>query len=284
MVFRKRRGGFFSFLKRKKKVGLALGGGGAKGFAHFPIVNEMVYQGVKFDYVSGSSAGAIVGAYLCLNGEVESLFNEVIDLKYKDWIALLDLSYRKNKSFVKGEKFKAYLEGFFGDKTFADLKIPFVVTVVNLDSGELEYISKGRLIDAIMASSAYPGVFPVCKIDGRNYVDGGLIDNLPYRVLFEKGMDKVVAVNLSRIFDEKFKVANVDNMSEVLFRVEQISKDYISKLVYFDVSQNENLFVFEPNLRKGFRHTWNLVDRAANVRLGENEYKRRKKDFFKWLG
>ena len=52
LVFRKRRGGFFSFLKRKKKVGLALGGGGAKGFAHFPIVNEMVYQGVKFDYVS----------------------------------------------------------------------------------------------------------------------------------------------------------------------------------------------------------------------------------------
>jgi NTE family protein len=265
---------------KKEKIGLALGGGGAKGFAHFPIINGILENNIKIDYVSGTSIGAIIGAYFCLHGEVNSWFDKLQGFRNRDWLKFLDISFKTKNSVVKGKEFEKYLKTIFGNKTFDDLKIPFIVTVTNLKTGELEYINSGKLIDAIIASSAYPGIFPASKIRNNYYVDGGVLDNLPFKILEEKKMDKIIAVSLSKMIEEPIKIKDCNNSKDILLRVNQIRNNYIHQLKY---SLNENIFLLEPNVVPKFADTWNVLDKKDRIQLGIDEFNANKVKLLNWL-
>ena len=159
-----------------KKIAVALGGGGVRGYAHIGVLEQMIQEGYEIAAVSGTSAGGIVGSLFAsgytpeeIKGFIDEINpNSMFGRKSNDPPSILGLSglYKMMKSK-------------FGEKTFSDLKIPFACTAVDLHSGSEIIINSGKLIDAIEATTAIPGVFP-SKIIGRlNMVDGGIFDPVP---------------------------------------------------------------------------------------------------------
>ena len=145
---------------KKIKLGLALGSGTARGYAHIPIINFLIKNNVKIDMISGSSAGAIIGAYFALYGEVKSLEKLLRSITKKESLHLIDLNNPK-KSIIKGIRIKKYLEdNFFGSKTFKDTKIPLYISATNIKTKKVVYFNKGKIIDAVMASISVPAIFP----------------------------------------------------------------------------------------------------------------------------
>jgi len=157
-------------------ITLALGGGGAKGHAHIGVIRRLEKEGFRIKGIAGSSFGGLIAVYYALGyspDQIEDMFS-LLDqaLLYGhapgDAPSLLGLAGATN-----------LLEGSLSDRTFADLKIPCVLTAVDLKSGNEVIFSKGRLVDAILASIAIPGVFPARYIGDQELVDGGVLDPVP---------------------------------------------------------------------------------------------------------
>ncbi|NOR15824.1 MAG: hypothetical protein GQ544_08975 [Candidatus Aminicenantes bacterium] len=187
---------------RNKKIGLALGSGAVRGFAILPIIQRLQKEGIEISAVSGSSIGALIGAYYALNAEVDSFLETYKAFRKKDFLKLTDINNPK-LSLIKGKKLKAFLtDRFFGNRTFADTKIPLVICTTDLIERKSIYHTKGKIVDAVMASISLPGVFPPYRRNRKLYVDGGVLDPVPVSVLFEMNMHKIIAVNLTR-FESK---------------------------------------------------------------------------------
>lgn len=264
---------------KKQKIGLALSGGATKGFAIFGIINNLEKINVKIDYISGTSVGAIIGAYYSIFGEIDSLKEDLLSFSKKDWSSFADFSIRNYNSIIKAQKYKKYLESKFEDKTFQDCKIPLIITATNLKTGKLEYFKEGKIIDAIMASSAYPGVFPPYRIGEEIYVDGGVLNNLPYEILFEKKMDKVIAINLGLAQKEK------DKDYKTIFSVISRSIDLMISNAFKKINyENDKLFIIEPKFVRGFNSTWSVSNLKEKYDVGVREFNKRCEDLLKWIG
>lgn len=167
-------------------ITLALGAGGAKGNAHIGVIRRLEKEGFRIRGIAGSSFGGLVAVYYALGyspDQIEDMFALVDQAVLygrapDDGPALLGLSGVRN-----------LLEGSLSDRTFEDLKLPCVLTAVDLKSGNEVLFSEGRLVDAMLASIAMPGVFPARYLDGYELVDGGVLDPVPVvpaRSLFPK--------------------------------------------------------------------------------------------------
>lgn len=263
--------------EKSEKIGLALSGGASKGMAIFAIIEQLEKEKIKIDMISGTSVGAIIGAYFALYGEIDTLKNEILSFSKKNWFNLVDISIKFRKSLIKGEKIKKYLKSKFGDKTFKDAKIPLVIVATNLKTGEPEYIQEGKIVDALMASSAYPGVLPPYKISRNIYVDGGILDNLPYNILFEREMDKIISINLGILEKNKPKF---NSMFSIITRsIDLMISNALKKIN----NGRENLFIFEPKFKKGFNSTWDISKLKQKYEVGVEEYNQRRNDFLEWL-
>ncbi len=189
---------------------LALGSGAARGYAHIPIIKFLRENGCEIEHISGCSAGALVGAYFCLHGEVDSLIDMLRKMKTSDFQDLLD-PQNPRKALFKGEKIIKWMrKNLYGDATFDDLKIPLVINATDITTPEEVYIEKGDLTKAVRASISLPGIFPPYHYLGKHMVDGGVMDPVPSNILLEKGYEKVMAVNLNKDFHfppEKEKTA-----------------------------------------------------------------------------
>ena len=261
------------------KIGLCIGGGGAKGLAAVSIVEGLLNKGIQFSAISGTSMGAIVGTYLALRGEVTSLKKDVLNKNAFEWIKMLDPNITQRNALIKGKKFYKEYSRMFDDKTFYDLQTPLYVTATNLHEGKLEYMNKGKLVDAAMASSAYPGVFPPHKINGVPYSDGGIMDNLPYEILFEKGMDKVIVINLfSRI---QKRDSDFSKMRSVIARSLNL---LMANALEADLTKAENIFVFHPHIEGPLVVTsFKLSKLKDNFEAGSKEFKEKEKSLDDWL-
>lgn len=203
------------------KLGIALGGGGAKGMAHIGVLEALDEQGIRPQFVSGTSIGAVIGALYCLRGGAQTLradaYNMVQSPEFKN--LELDRFYTRDKSLLRHfkkevfEKFyygsllfkKAHfkddathrlLRNLFGDKEFSDLKIPFCCNALDLESGEETVFNSGRLAEAVRASCAIPGIFPPFELAGKIFVDGGVSNNIPIAPVKALGARIVLAVYL----------------------------------------------------------------------------------------
>lgn len=260
---------------KKEKIGLALGGGGARGSATLAIIKELESLNLKFDYISGTSVGAIIGAYYALYGEIDSLVKEVLSFKKLELINFFDFSLFNKKSIIQAKKYTKYLKGKFGDKTFKDTKIPLVVVTTNIQSGEVEYLNHGKILDAVLASSAFPIVFPPYKIDGKILMDGGILNNLPFEILFKEKMNKVIAINLCMARKDKTKF---NNIFSVATRVIDLMIDNAFKRKSLE---NKNLFIFKPEIRHS---SFNFSNILQIYNIGLKEFNNKKDSFIKWLG
>jgi NTE family protein len=157
-------------------VTLALGAGGAKGNAHIGVIRRLEKEGVRIKAVAGTSFGGLVAVFYSLGyspDEIEELFASI------DQTQLYGHSPNDGPSLIGLAGTNRLLEQMIGDRTFDDLKLPCVLTAADLKSGNEVILSKGRLVDSILATIAIPGIFPPRRIDGLELVDGGTLDPVP---------------------------------------------------------------------------------------------------------
>lgn len=179
-------------LKKYKKIGLALGGGGARGFAIIGVIRAFEEENIKFDYISGTSIGSVVGAMLASGMTSQQMEEATTNLRVKD--------IRKNKiPFMPSST--EYLEKIIidnlGDIDIKDLKTPFCAVAVDMVSGNEVDITEGRLCKALAGSCAVPTVFEAVEFEDKVLFDGGLQNTIPADVLRRLGCDAVVSVDIN---------------------------------------------------------------------------------------
>lgn len=198
---------------KKYKIGLVLSGGGARGFAHFGVVQAMLELGIKPDIISGTSAGSIAGAMIASGHTPKECLNFFIGKKV--------LNFARPTVSRKGILVMSGLEErlceFLKVKTFEELSIPLVVTASDINAGVPVHFESGELLSCVIASSSIPIVFTPKEIDHVDYVDGGIFMNLPVRPIRER-CEKIIAVEINSI-NTKEKVTNMIHMAERSFHL-----------------------------------------------------------------
>lgn len=179
------------------KIGLALGGGAARGFAHIGVIKALEAQGIVPDIVVGTSAGSLVGALYAAGNNGFALHKMALEMDeatISDWSVPL---FAKATGVLKGEALQNYVNKAVGNQPIEKLKIPFGAVATDLHNGQPILFRRGNTGAAVRASSAVPGVFQPVKVGERSYVDGGLVSPVPVRFAREMGADFVIAVNIS---------------------------------------------------------------------------------------
>jgi len=182
---------------RKRKVGLALGGGAARGLAHIGVLEVLEKEGIPIDMIAGTSAGAAIGALYAEGKDASVIKSLALDLRsWKRLASLVDLALPRT-GFIKGRKIRDLLKLLIGgDIEFSDLRIPLACVAADIMTGEEVVISHGSVLDGIRASISIPAIFTVVKWKGRYLVDGGLVNPVPVSVLRQMGADFIIAVNV----------------------------------------------------------------------------------------
>jgi len=181
-------------MKKTKKLGLALGSGGFRGFAHIGVIRSLEKNGIKIDYLSGSSIGAWVAAYYAIFENIDKLKQDLTENPKDNFLLLFDLS--GSGGLVNGNKFHNFLKNNLQNKTFADTKIPVKILATDLISGQPHIFKDGAIAMAVRASTSVPIVFKPVALDSKLLVDGGLSNPIPGDLVREMGADIVIGVNL----------------------------------------------------------------------------------------
>jgi NTE family protein len=182
--------------KKKPKVGLALGGGAARGMAHIGVLDVFEEEKIPIDMIAGTSFGGLVGA-LCAQGKDVSLMREMaLKINVMKMLSLADLALPKSGLFG-GKAVINLLHKMMGnDVTFDELPTPLALVATDIITGEEVVIDQGSVLDGVRATISIPGIFTVAKWHSRYLVDGGLVNPVPVSALQNMGADFIIAVNV----------------------------------------------------------------------------------------
>ncbi len=176
----------------RKKVGIALSGGAARGFAHLGVLKVLVEHNIPIDFISGTSAGSIAGAAFASGLSAA----EIAEIgKKMSWFRMTGFSYSA-KGLLSNASMGAFFRKHFPHDKFEDLPTPFAAVACDLETGEEVILKNGDLIEAVRASCAIPGVFAPVIRDGKILIDGGVIANVPTNAVRELGAEIVIAVDV----------------------------------------------------------------------------------------
>ena len=195
---------------RPVRIGLALGGGAARGFAHIGVIKALEAQGIVPDIVVGTSAGSVVGAMYAAgnNGfKLNRMALEMDEAAMSDWAIPL---FAKSSGVLKGEAIQRYVNRVVRNVPIEKFPIAFGAVATDLNSGKPILFQRGNAGMAVRASSSVPGVFQPVKIGEHSYVDGGLVAPVPVRYAREMGADFVIAVNISADPDAQPATSSLD--------------------------------------------------------------------------
>ncbi len=241
-------------------IGLVLSGGGSRGVAHIGAIKALEEHGIYPTHVSGSSAGAIVGALYTYGYHWEHI------LEFFRSIQILNIKkYAIGKpGFIDAEKFYPEFNRYLKEDHFSALKKPLAITATNILSAKLEVFTDGELIKPILASAAIPGVFAPVKIKDSYYVDGGVLNNFPVESLRSK-CDILIGSYVNGIEDITIEdLKHSHNVIERAFRLKSVKEDYIkfrdcdlvispkalSKYATFDKKHIDDIFKIGYNATK----------------------------------
>lgn len=191
----------------KVKIGLALGGGAARGWAHIGVVRALNSAGIYPDIIAGTSIGAVVGA--CeVAGQLDDLETFARELTRRRVFGYLDFNL-SGTGLITGHRLGERLRRQLGDITFEDLPRRFTAVATEIGTGHEVWLSRGNLVDAVRASYALPGVFRPVKVEGRWLFDGALVNPIPVSVCRALGARYVIAVNLNIDISNRGTISNV---------------------------------------------------------------------------
>jgi NTE family protein len=233
-------------IHKKYKIGITLSGGGAKGVAHIGVLQALESAGIFPEIISGCSAGAMVGALYAAGYSPRDIYKLI---EHRSLYSIIKMGL-PNKGMMELGYFKKILTENIEHDSFEKLNIPFYCVVTNLNTGEYEIASEGKLIDYVMASQSIPLVFKPQKIGDSLYVDGGVLNNLPVEPI--RGQCEIlIGVNVSPVsYTDK-----LNNMSDVGFRVLNLSiklnmEKRIQLCDYLIEPKTEDFSIFDINKSK----------------------------------
>jgi NTE family protein len=290
-------------LFNRVKIGLALGGGGARGLAHIGVLQVLEKEKIPIDFIAGASAGSLVGAFYALYQDSKRLREAAQKLsdKMNENPGQFDIGFsqaeegkkylfwRKLTEFIKkgyylhtelsktclneGMMMREVLTELFGDRQFSDTKIPFCAVAADLVSGKEVILKEGLLREAIMASCTIPGVFPPVEYNGKLLVDGGIVNAVPIKIVREMGADFIIASNLSRELKRK---KDFRNAIDIMLRSDAITSGKLRK-----IQLNTADFVITPKIQH--INWWNFSKPEQCIKSGERAAEKEIEELLKIL-
>ena len=244
-----------------RKVGIALGSGGAKGISHIGVLEVLAKNGVKFDEIAGCSIGAIVGAMFAAGVSFEKMKELAFGINIKNLWKIFDFSFPSAGGFVKGKAVEKLLKQVLPVRKFEDLQIPFKCVAADIITGEQIVFSSGDLIPAIRASISIPGFFQHYEYQNHVLVDGGIVNPLP----------------LDLLSDDIFKIAVMVDDYQILKKLLK------SRLSLKEKIEKHAIELLHPLIRN-FQEKANPTDQFRdfhnkNIANEENSYKSHKSYF-----
>ena len=274
---------------KKNKIGLVLGGGGARGLGHIGVLKALKKHSIPIHMVAGTSIGAVIGAMYAATLDphwIENKFKEFIDSEAYKRIGLHRLvptsqpnssifqtaaTYMKNQIIInlandrlgilKQERLSEIIEFLLPVKTFEELKIPFSCLAVDLNSGEDVVFNSGNLIEAIVASSAIPGYIPPIEKDGMLLTDGAVSCPVPVKTVRKMGADFRISVDVGL---NHFEPLENPNLLQVLGRAEQITSTRLG-----EVKSEKADITIRPDTMNVFWAEFDKIDQL--IKLGAEE-------------
>lgn len=258
-----------------KKVGLALGGGAAKGLAHIGVIRVLERAGIEISYIAGTSMGALIGGFYAAKKDITFLENLFLDVKDQDIYRPSHILLKKDGELFKNKSFMKTLEDHIGKMNIEDCKIPFSAVATDVENGNEVVLSKGNLRDAIQASTALPIIFPPAKIDGRLLMDGGFVNPVPADVVRNMGAEFVIAVDVSsqwlNLEEESFGPSRIYNLIPRMLEV-------IEYQLARRILPQANVVLTPPVL--GYR-IFQFNDAREIIKCGENETRNKLNEIYK---
>lgn len=261
----------------KKKIGLALGSGGARGIAHIGVIKALVKIGVDTDMISGSSAGALVGGMYAAGIKIDEIEKIISSLAYVDFWKMLDPVW--GTGLVKGNKMMNFLDQYLDGLNIEDLRLPFCAVATDIKTAEKIVLNKGSVTKAIRASSSIPLIFEPYKIDGKTLVDGGVSSPVPVPELKNMGADVIIAVNLDSIYflDENIKKNGGVSTLSVVTNSYNILRYHLAKMETHDAD-----IVLEPEIE--YVGDFDFAHIKSYIQSGEDVVLKNKEKILKLIG
>lgn len=253
-----------------KKIGLALSGGVVLGMAHIGVLKALKECSINIDYISGTSAGALVSCLYAFNKSCDELREIALGLS---WTNLTELSFSR-LGLLSNNKMKEMIHHQIGESTFDQAEIPLSIVATNISTGKKVVIDKGDVATAVMASTSIPGIFKPVALNNQLLVDGGLVENVPISPLKKMGADFIISVDLNAryIINRTPK-----NIIELLLNSFHFSLSNTSRIQTADAD-----ILIEPNLssfnivdmnqasqliKKGYEETMNVIINGVDDRI-----------------
>lgn len=196
--------GMWLFKRRKKKVGLALGGGGPKGLAHIGAIKVLVENNISIDMIAGCSAGALIGGIYALKKDIYEVEKLARSLTYKEFFNIFFDPYLRG-GIIKGDGIVKFLEKQIGRVNIEELAIPFRAVAADYMSGKTFVFDRGDLAQAIRASGSVPFYFEPIYVEDSNLIDGSASMPVPVQIVRDMGADVVIAINLDGFYTTSLK-------------------------------------------------------------------------------
>lgn len=268
---------FGVFNRDNVKIGLALGGGGARGFSHLGAIKAFEEFGIKFDYVAGTSAGSIVGACYASGMTYDEMYNVAKGIKEKE-IRTSKIPFFPSKT----EGIELVIKKTLGDINIEELKIPFSAVAVDLKSTKEICISKGNLAKAVAGSCCVPGVFTPVEFGDMLLCDGGLQNTIPADIPRFFGCDYVIAVDCHKTRNygtDSSKVVDVISCSIRILMKGNAVKGYVNSDIIiqpdtkrFKATKTEGL---DDMIEEGYKATIDLIPKIKEL-IKKKPFRRRK--------
>lgn len=274
-------------MRKRRTIGVALGGGGARGFAHLGVLIALEENEIPVDLITGTSMGAAMGAAKALGMDLEKLGRLLSCLDLNDLLGVSDNTLREIQRAI-GRGMVEYIrrtswheEGtspenlarmyelfslLTAKKSFSEVKIPFAVVAADLESGERVVLKEGKLYQAVTASAAVPGVFHPVPYRGRFLIDGGVIDKVPADVAIDLGANVVIAVDTGAPLTRR-----IDNSLDALFQSQRITSQRLTTLQLEQARKrlDGRLFLLQPKI--GWMTTFAFEYLSEAVQAGKEE-------------
>jgi len=281
-----------SFSYATPKIGLALGEGGERFYTHIGVLKVLESEGIKLDYIAGTSIGSLIGGLYALWEDIDKIEEFTLSINFRKYYKFqredIRLENINETPFVlfyadilKNKIDPKWLKGLIDGKVIRDeidritnrayfeydLKIPFKAVATDLLTGEKVIIDKGKISNAIVASLSKPGTFIPFKFENRILVDGGLTDPVPADVVREMGADIVIGVSLRDIKVDT--PPNVSNVISIIYRSVYIMLEELD-----EVSSSKADIIIKPRYKGPLPFNMGREERLKLIKLGEEETKK----------
>jgi len=251
------------------RVGLALGSGSARGWAHIGVIAALEERGIKPEIVCGTSIGALVGAAYAA-GELERLERWVSGLSWADVLKLVDVTWRGG--LIRGQRLFDFFREHFADRDIQALGLKFAAVATELSAGREIWLREGSVLDAVRASIPIPGIFAPMPLNGEMLVDGGLVNPVPVTVCRALGADIVIAVDLgwakrvrNRAQDAPRRIQGVVEAARTSNWLQRLGVGWLERLLGGSEPEEASL----PSIIEVFLGSIDIVqERLARSRLG----------------